>query len=75
MGNAAKGWTLERRQTQRNAIQRWQPWKKATGPRSEAGKNRVSQNAFKGAAWLLIRQISKRVNALYRRQRTARRVN
>lgn len=72
MGNAAKGWTPERRQTQREAIQRWQPWRKATGPRSEAGKTRVSKNAFKGASWLLIREISKRVNALYRRQRRAR---
>ncbi len=42
------GWTQERRERQSKAIQRWQPWQKATGPKSEAGKAKVARNAFKG---------------------------
>jgi hypothetical protein len=44
----SKGWTPERRQRQAEAIQRWSPWKQATGPRSPAGKAKASRNAFKG---------------------------
>ena len=68
MTKSANGWTLERRQKQREAIQRWQPWKQATGPRSENGKQRVSKNAYKGGLWLRMRVISKRVNGLFRKQ-------
>ena len=68
MTKSANGWTLERRQKQREAIQGWQPWKQATGPRSENGKQRVSKNAYKGGLWLRMRVISKRVNGLFRKQ-------
>ena len=71
MGNAAKGWTPERRQKQREAIRGWQPWKQATGPRSVNGKLRVSKNAFKGGLWLRMRVLSKRVNGLFRKQQAA----
>ncbi len=29
-------------------IQRWKPWKKSTGPRSQEGKAKVAKNAYKG---------------------------
>lgn len=29
-------------------IHTWRPWEKSTGPRTEAGKKRVSRNAYKG---------------------------
>ena len=45
----ASGWTPEWRALQSEAIQRWSPWEKATGPRTPAGKALVSGNAFKGA--------------------------
>jgi len=40
-------WTDEQKQKQREAIKRWAPWTKATGPRTEDGKRNSSQNALK----------------------------
>ena len=42
--SGSNGWSPERRQRQREAIQRWKPWEQSTGPRSEAGKARAAQN-------------------------------
>ena len=42
------GWTQERRQRQSQAIRRWSPWNRATGPRTPVGKATSSRNAFKG---------------------------
>lgn len=39
------GWTEERRKKQAEAIRRWKPWEKSTGPRTEAGKSRCKMNA------------------------------
>ncbi len=44
----ANGWTSERRVRQAEQIQRWKPWERSTGPKTKAGKARVSHNAFKG---------------------------
>lgn len=41
------GWTDERRAKQAGAIRRWQPWNRATGPRTAEGKAISSQNASK----------------------------
>jgi hypothetical protein len=41
------GWTTDRRERQRIAIQRWQPWTRSTGTKSKAGKAISSQNAKK----------------------------
>jgi hypothetical protein len=41
------GWTPERRARQSALIARWQPWRRATGPRTETGKARSSANSFK----------------------------
>lgn len=46
----SNGWTPERRQKQSEAIHRWKPWEQAypkTGPKTDEGKARSSQNAFK----------------------------
>ena len=38
-------WTEEARKAQAEAIKRWQPWTKSTGPRTAAGKARCARNA------------------------------
>ncbi len=55
----ANGWTQERRERQSEAIQRWKPWKKSTGPRTPDGKLSASQNAFKGGIRPELRAIAK----------------
>ena len=44
----ANGWTLERRSRQAQAIRRWRPWERSTGPKTTEGKRRSSRNAFNG---------------------------
>jgi hypothetical protein len=39
------GWTDERRARQAEAIRRWAPWTKSTGPKSAAGKAVSARNA------------------------------
>jgi len=46
-GRGRKGWTPERRARQALAIRTWEPWRKSTGPRTEAGKARSAGNALK----------------------------
>jgi hypothetical protein len=41
----SNGWTEERRKKQAEAIRKWKPWEKSTGPRTEAGKNISRLNA------------------------------
>lgn len=41
------GWTPERRARHAEAIRKWAPWKKSTGPKTALGKARSSQNAWK----------------------------
>ena len=48
--NKNNGWTEERKQKQREAIQRWKPWEKATGAKTVEGKNRSKMNALKHGA-------------------------
>lgn len=38
------GWTDERRAKQREAIQRWKPWEKSTGPKTPQGKAQATHN-------------------------------
>src|SRR5262245_51102238 len=42
-----KGWSNERRARQAARIREWAPWRRSTGPRTEAGKLRCAQNAFR----------------------------
>jgi hypothetical protein len=44
------GWTEERRQRQREAIKSWSPWISSTGPTSEKGKLKSSENSYKHGA-------------------------
>jgi hypothetical protein len=48
---AARKWTEEQRQRQREAIQRWKPWAQSTGPRSEEGKATAARNGDPGWMW------------------------
>ena len=41
------GWSPERRARQAEVIRALQPWKKSTGPRTDAGKARTAANALK----------------------------
>ena len=50
------GWTSQRRKRQTEAMQRWRPWEKLTGPRTLEGKAIVAGNAFKGCKRPLLRQ-------------------
>jgi hypothetical protein len=34
---------------------RWKPWQRATGPRTADGKRKISQNAYNGGEWLMLR--------------------
>ncbi len=40
--------TDSQRQRQREAIQRWRPWERSTGPKSQRGKAQVACNGWKG---------------------------
>lgn len=59
----ANGWTPERRARQAALIRAWKPWERATGPRTPDGKATASRNAYKGGHWLMLRELSRFVNA------------
>jgi len=42
-----RNWTEEERKKQSEAIKRWKPWEKSTGPKTEEGKDSCSVNAIK----------------------------
>jgi hypothetical protein len=56
---AAVGWTPARRARQAEAIRRWQPWTRATGPRTAAGKDRTKLNAYQGGARPMLRELAR----------------
>src|SRR5262245_18683106 len=45
MARHPQGWTPARRARQSALIRGWQPWRRSTGPRTQAGKARTAQNA------------------------------
>ena len=65
----ANGWTDERRARQAEAIWRWRPWEKSTGPKTDEGKAKASRNAYKGSEWHAVREMSKAMHAMLRAQR------
>ncbi|RTD84029.1 hypothetical protein EJO68_33370 [Variovorax atrisoli] len=69
MGNPAAGWTPERRAKQREAIQRWKPWEKSTGPKTAEGKAKTARNGYKGGKWRQDQQLMKELHRLLRSQR------
>jgi|GEM_PF-1739347 len=54
----ANGWNLETRTRQGKLIHRWKPWERSTGPKTAAGKARVSRNAYKGGTRALTPRVS-----------------
>ena len=59
----ASSWTPERRARQATLIRTWKPWQQATGPRTPDGKATASRNAYKDVHWLMLRELSRMVNA------------
>lgn len=60
------GWTAERRIKQAEAIQRWKPWEKSTGPLTDDGKARVAQNAYKGGKRPKLRGLQSKLRELFK---------
>ena len=52
------GWTAERRARQAEAIRRWQPWTRSTGPRTPRGKAKVAKNPYRGGMRPFLRALS-----------------
>ena len=61
------GWTSERRARQAKLIQQWRPWEKSTGPKTKAGKEAISQNAYKGGTWKQLRELATALREQQRR--------
>ena len=59
----ANGWTPARRARQAELIRTWRPWAKSTGPRTPDGKAKASRNAYQDGHWLMLRELSRQVNA------------
>lgn len=57
----AHGWTPERRARQAKLIRNWKPWERATGPKTEAGKARISRNAYLGGIRKLLRELARQL--------------
>ena len=66
---AARNWTPEQRQKQREAIERWKPWQHSSGPKSLEGKAAAASNAWTGSEWRKLRQAIKELNQAMRVQR------
>jgi hypothetical protein len=63
---AANNWTEERRQRQSEAIQRWKPWEKSTGPKTIEGKQRSALNPYKGGERRELRELNRTLNACWK---------
>lgn len=53
----------ERRAKQAELIRTWRPCERSTGPRTLDGKAKASRNAYKGGHCLMLRELSRLVNA------------
>ena len=49
--------TPEHRALRAQLIQRWKPWEKSTGPKSDAGKARSAMRGYKGGTRALFREL------------------
>lgn len=56
---AARLWTPEQRERQREAIKSWRPWEQSTGPKSADGKARVSRNGWRGGMRQMLRDLAR----------------
>ena len=59
----------EHRRLRAELIRRWKPWERSTGPKSPAGKAKVSRTADKGGSW----QFMSEIRRLLRKQDQTRR--
>ena len=51
-------WTEEQRRQQAQAIRRWKPWKKATGPKTDEGKATSARNTLQhGSESRIVRKL------------------
>lgn len=69
----SSGWTPERRAKQAEAIHRWKPWEKSTGPRTAEGKARSSMNARQSERMQELRRIREMASGYLAHIREARR--
>ena len=68
--SSSNGWSPERRQRQREAIQQWHPWEQSTGPRTPEGKAKASRNSLvHGMRDARSRELMRRIHELLREQR------
>lgn len=51
--------TPKHRALRAELIRRWKPWEKSTGPSTPEGKEKASQNAFKGGWREQLRELNK----------------
>ena len=49
--------TAEHRRLRAELIHKWKPWEKSTGPKSEKGKAKSAQNAYRGATREMLREL------------------
>ena len=66
---SARTLTLEQRRRQSEAIKRWKPRAKSTGPKSPEGKGVVSGNAWSGGELAKLRSLIKKLNQVMREQK------
>lgn len=52
-------WTPERRAAQSQAIHRWKPWERSTGPRTPEGKASSARRGWKGGLRAELRMIAR----------------
>jgi len=53
----ANGWTPERKAKHAEAIRRWKPWERSTGPKTPEGKEVSKMNGWKGGEREVLRQL------------------
>jgi hypothetical protein len=66
-----KGWTPERRARQAEAIRRWRPWERSTGPRTAEGKAVAAANGAKAWPHSGARETLRELRRVLREQRKA----
>lgn len=63
----SSGWTPERRAKHAEAIRKWKPWEKSTGPKSAEGKKSAALNAYKhGHRGALSEELARTITAQFR---------
>lgn len=61
---AARTWTIEQKEKQRQAIKKWKPREKSTGAKIPEGKVMVAKSAYKGGYRPMIKEFSGLFNML-----------